>query len=207
MSHGPTKMEKIPLVKERLVNGNLLTIVDQLQSFEFGEHNILIYPDYDSLRELYARHCKQRLENDNEMVMILPHYLTPASIRFALQELEIDTQRYEQDQVLIIMDAVNTMFNPSASEFLSYLKGLESRAQAKKKEGICVIADMGAFYHMKKSNELVEYERSIPSKSSLRSTMLCIYHKQDLERLSHEERDSICKSHYRELVVEGEHTT
>lgn len=189
------------MVKERLVSGNLIAIIEQIHKFEFGEHNILTYPDYDSLRELYARHCKQRLDRNNEIVMLLTHYLTPASIRFALQELEIDVKRHEQEQTLIIADAVSTMFNPSAQDFIGYLKGLEKRLHIKKKEGICIIADMGAFYHMRKISELLEYETSIPSKTDLKSTLLCIYHEHDFERLPKNEQDAICKSHFRELVL------
>ena len=189
------------LVSERLVNGDLLAIVEQLHKFEFGEHNILTYPDYDSLRELYARHSKQRLTLSNEIVILLPHYLTPASIRYALEELEIDVKKHELDQTLIIADAISTIFNPSSTDFLSYLKGLEGRARAKNKAGICVIADMGAFYHLRKINELVEYERSIPTKTDLKSTLLCAYHKRDFERLQKSERESICRSHHRELVI------
>jgi hypothetical protein len=190
------------LVRERLVNGNLTTIVEQLSKFEFGEHNILTYPDYDSLRELYARHCKQRLEKGNEIVVILPHYLTPVSIRLAMQELEIDVNKHEQDQTLVIMDAVSTMFNPSPNDFVEYLQGLEHRARAKNKDGICILADMGAFYHMRKEKEIMQYESSIPQKSSLKSTLLCIYHNHDFERLSKEAREAICKSHLRELSLE-----
>jgi hypothetical protein len=190
------------LVRERLVNGNLLAIIEQLHKFEFGEHNILTYPDYDSLRELYARHCKQRLVASNEIVMLLPHYLTPASIRYALQELEIDVKKYELDQTLIIADAISTIFNPSSADFLDYLRGLENRARVKNKAGICVIADMGAFYHLRKLDELVEYERSIPTKTDLKSTLLCVYHKRDFDRLPEKERETICKSHHRELVLE-----
>ena len=193
------------MVRERLVNGNLIAIVEHLHRFEFGEHNILTYPDYDSLRELYARHCKTRLEGGNEIVILLPHYLTPASIRYALQELEIDVKKHEYEETLLILDAISTMFNNSAADFLGYLSGMEKRAKFKKKDGVCIIADMGAFYHLRKREELVDYERSIPAKSQLKSTLLCIYHRKDFDRLEKQERDAICKSHYRELVLEDDH--
>lgn len=202
MSHDALHQEDLAMVRERLINGNLIAIVDQLQKFEFGEHNILTYHDYDSLRELYARHCKQRLEKDNEIVMLLPHYLTPTSIRFALQELDIDVRRHEDDQTLIIMDAVNAIFNPTAKDFLSYLSGLENRAKTKKKDGICILADMGAFYHMRQASDLIDYETSIPIKTGLKSTLLCLYHQQDFERLAKNEQDVICESHFRELMLQ-----
>jgi DcmR-like sensory protein len=192
------------MVRERLLDGTLLTVVEQLHKFEFGEHNILVYPDHDTLRELYARHCKKRLETDNEVVVLLPHYLTGPSVRYALQEFEIDVKRYEAEQSLLIMDAINTMFNPSTTDFLGYLSGLESRARAKKKNGICVIADMGVFYHMRKIDDLVKYEASIPSKTELKSNLLCVYHKRDFDRLVKEQQEMICKSHYREIQIRPE---
>ena len=192
------------MVKERLIDGTLMTVVEQLHKFEFGEHNILVYPDLDTLRELYARHCKKRLEKDNELVILLPHYVNSPSIRYAVQEVEIDVKRYEADQTLVIMDAINTMFNPSTTDFLAYLRGLEARARAKKKDGICVIVDMGAFYHLGKTDELIKYEASIPSKSELKSNLLCVYHKRDFDRLLGEQQVAICKSHHREIMIQPE---
>lgn len=179
-------------------------IIGQIHKFKFGEHNILTYSNYDTLCDLYAHHCKQRLDKDNEIVMLLLHYLSPNSVRFALQELEVDVNKHEQDQTLIIADAVNAIFNPSAKDFLRYLEGLQRHVNLKEKDGICVIADMGAFYHLRKTAELVEYETSIPSKSELKSSLLCIYHKRDLDRLSPHEQDAICKTHFRELVLTTE---
>lgn len=189
-------------MREKLVEGDVLAIVEQLHQFEFGEHNILVYHDYDTLKDLYSHHCQKRLKEGNEVVVLLPHYETIRSVREALRELEIDTNRYEEDQTLIIMDAINTMFNPTSRDFLDYLKGLENRARVKKKAGICVIADMGSFYHLGKIEELVSYEAAIPPRrKNVKSSLLCIYHSKDFHRLNKENRDTVCASHFRELML------
>ncbi len=190
------------MVKERLINDNVFSIIDQLHKFEFGEHNILVYPDFDALRDLYSHHCKKRLEQDNEIVLLLPHYETVANVRFALKELDINVEHYEKEGLLIIMDAIDAIFNPTTREFIAYLAGLESRARSKGRKGVCVIADMGPFYHMRKIDQLVEYETSIPpTQPNVKSSLLCVYHAKDFDRLDQDKKDSICKSHFREIIV------
>ena len=178
--------------------------MDQLQRFEFGEHNILVYPDYDTLRDLYSQHCKRRLKEDNEIVLLLPHYETISSVRQALQELDIDVRQHEKDQTLIIMDAITTMFNPTAHDFTEYLRGLENRARATGKSGICVIADMGSFYHLGKVDEMINYEAAIPPRrQDIKSTLLCAYHNKDFARLNTEQRNIVCQSHYHEIWLDS----
>lgn len=190
------------MVKERLIRGDVHSVVDELHQFEFGEHNILVYPDYDALRDLYTQHCRKRLIAGNEIVLLLPHYETINSVRDALRELDIDIRQYEEEGALIIMDAMSTLFNPSEHDFIEYLKGLENRARVKGKSGICVIADMGSFYHLGKVNEMIEYEKGIPPRrSNVKSSLLCVYHTKDFDRLSNEQKGTICRSHYREILL------
>lgn len=177
-------------------------IIEQLHRFEFGEHNILVYPDYETLRDLYSQHCRKRLKEDNEIVLLLPHYETINSVREALRELDIDVAKYEQDQSLMIMDAITTIFNPTAGDFRDYLKGLENRAKAIGKSGICVIADMGSFYHLGKLDEMINYEVAIPPRrQEVKSSLHCLYHSKDFDRLSKDQKDLICKCHYREIQL------
>jgi hypothetical protein len=49
------------LVKEKLVNDDVFAILEQLCAVEFGEHNILIYNDLDSFRDVYSQYVKKRL--------------------------------------------------------------------------------------------------------------------------------------------------
>ena len=191
------------MVKERLIHGDVQTIIEQLHKFEFGEHNILVYPDYDTLRDLYSRHCRKRLEGGNEIVLLLPHYETINSVRDTLRELDIDVAKCEKEQVLIIMDALATIFNPTADNFREYLRGLENRARTTGKSGICVIADMGSFYHLGRMDELVNYEIAIPPRrQDVKSSLLCLYHNKDFDRLSKQQRDLVCQCHYREIMVD-----
>jgi hypothetical protein len=190
------------LVKERLIRGDIHAIIGQLHRFEFGEHNILVYPDYETLRDLYSQHCRIRLKEGNEIVLLLPHYETINSVREALRELDIDVAKHEQDNTLVIMDAITTMFNPTTDDFRDYLMGLENRARATGKSGICIIADMGSFYHLGKLDEMISYEVAIPPKrQDVKSSLLCVYHSKDFERLSKEHKELICRCHYREIQL------
>jgi hypothetical protein len=43
--------------------------LQQLAGIDYGEHVILIYPNLDSLREIYSQYCRNALE-DNELVLL-----------------------------------------------------------------------------------------------------------------------------------------
>lgn len=61
---------------------------------DYGEHNIIIYPDNYTLRNIYSGYCKSLFENtnksssnyDEEMVLIIPNYETIQGIKFTLEK-------------------------------------------------------------------------------------------------------------------------
>jgi hypothetical protein len=105
----------------KIEQGHALEILDRFEKqSDFGEHNIMIYPDLYILREIYSRFCKTNLEN-NEAVMILSHYDTREVIRKYLRELQIDLDRYEKkERSLLIIDSAQDYLG-SAKDFLFYL--------------------------------------------------------------------------------------
>jgi hypothetical protein len=62
------------LVKEKLINSDINSILDLLYQTSYGEHNNLVYPDLDTFREIYTHLCKARIEKNNDFVLLLPHY-------------------------------------------------------------------------------------------------------------------------------------
>ena len=89
----------------RLIHENSLGIGEHLSKMTPGEHNMLIYADINSLREIYCSHSRKSLQSRNNAVIILYHYESKDSIRNALKEFDIEVDRYEADRSLIIMDA------------------------------------------------------------------------------------------------------
>ena len=55
-----------------------------------GEHNMIIYADVNSLREIYCSHSRKSLQSRNNAIIILYDYETKGSIRNALKEFDIE---------------------------------------------------------------------------------------------------------------------
>jgi hypothetical protein len=161
-------------MKENLITGSYNDILDHLTHAEYGTHSILVYPNIETLRETYSRYVKIQLEDNNEIVLILPYYETADKVRKTLSEgivniadrngndadavndtknnSIIDVARHEKEGSLIIMDSVKGYFgsgNNSEGEdrLMSFVKQLVKKAERSGKNGVSVIADLGSFYH------------------------------------------------------------
>src|SRR5947208_7068031 len=122
-------------MKENLITtGSNNEILDRLTHAEYGTHSILVYPNIETLRETYSRYAKMQLEDNNEIVLILPYYETADKVRKILSEgvvnniadgddsvvaaavngtknnSIIDVEKYEKEGSLIIMDSVRGYF-------------------------------------------------------------------------------------------------
>jgi hypothetical protein len=95
--------------------------LDALKESQTGAHCLMVYPDTPSLRAIYSRFTKIQLENNNDIVLILPYYETTDAVRLVLsgeksnsgnvnpnlgQFSGIDVEKYEKEGSLIIRDSL-----------------------------------------------------------------------------------------------------
>jgi hypothetical protein len=159
-----------------------------------GTHCLMVYPDLMTLRGIYSHYTKIQLEDNNEIVLILPYYKTTNMVRLALSRGNvysdtrnhpfgysgIDVNKYENEGTLIIMDSLKGYF-PSEEQssfhdnydnlkedldLMSYLRILLKQAERQGKNGVTVLSDLGSFYHYNSygNRRLIEYEGSLPKK-------------------------------------------
>ena len=184
-----------------LIQEDSLQIGKHLSNMQFGDHNLLLYSDINSLRTIYSSHSKQSLHSRNNAVIILYHYEIKASIVHALQELDIAVDCHEADRSLIILDADEIICKLSIDNFLQYLKTLEGLAIKYGRNGIDVIIDMGSFRHLGKEQELLECERKFNTAfKDSKSSTLCCYHDKDIKALAIAE-DEIYQFHLKNYIV------
>jgi hypothetical protein len=159
-----------------------------------GTHCLMVYPDLVTLRGIYSHYTKTQLEENNEIVLILPYYETSDMVRLALSGRNaysdnsnnpfeysgIDVNKCENEGSLIIMDSLEGYFpseeqsdyhdnygNPKGDlDFMSYLEVILKQAERQGKNGVTVLSDLGSFYHYNShgNQKLIEYERSLPKK-------------------------------------------
>ena len=128
----------------------------QLQSSCYNEHNLIIYEDLYSLREIYCRFAKMALEKNNEIMLIVTTYETPRTVRDMLSEYDINVQKHESNGSLVIIDSVQGYQAASFYGLLRLIELLAVRAQKESKSGVFSIADVGlSFYLAEKKSWLI----------------------------------------------------
>ena len=202
--------------KEKLVDGNLSLILQALLcETSYGEHNIVVYPDLDSFREIYTRLTKARIEKFNDLVMLMPHYETIKSVEQSLAELDINVKKLKTEKGSIdIIDSYHAFFDPE-QEFLEVIAAGVDTAMRNGKSGLVVIADMGSFYHRQAIEKMIDHEcrigvAEVASKQKQqqqdhyyhqRFVLFCCYHKKDFEKLTKEQEEGLCRNHHKNLSV------
>ena len=187
--------------KEKLVDGNLESILRLLCGTRYGEHNVVIYPNLGTFREIYTHLTKARIQNNNDRVLLLPHYETSKSVEQALMELDIKAKEQIENGSLEIVDSQHAFFDPAQS-FIGVVNASATDAVKSGKSGAIIIADMGSFFHRQQIPEAISHEcRLAPQSENSRFTIFCCYHSRDFQKLTKEQEAKMCENHYRNLVV------
>lgn len=188
------------MYKYNEMTGTTSDIIKGINKIEHGEHVVIIYPNLYALREIDSHYCNIALKN-NELVLILTYYQTAECIRLTLKELDIDVEKYEKENdLIIIQDSIET-HSGYTEDFLSLLKTLDKQQEKRGKKGLSVIADMGVFFHFQYNKDvLIDIELSLP-KFDMNGKRICIYRAGDFERFEQYEKDNLIKSHHRRIKV------
>ena len=191
------------------INGNSNEVLKQLRQAEYGAHYIIVYHDMMTLRQIYAGYIRTQLEDNNELVLILPYYETTETVRSILSENHnsnggsvFDVSKYEKEGSLMIIDSAEAYFT-SDTDFMSFIEKLTKQAQISGKNGISVIADLASFSYFNRIDKLIKYEMSLPTKydDNMKLKGFCFYHQEDFDRrLSEEEKQKLLEHHDKALI-------
>ena len=197
---------------ENPISGNSNDVLKQLRQAEFGAHYIVVYPDMMTLRQIYSRYIKAQIEDDNEIVLMLPYYETTEMVRSILSgennknsngDNIIDVRKYEKEGSLIIIDSVKAYFG-SDTDLMSFVEELAKEAQSSGKSGVSVIADLASFYYYNQVDKLIDYELSLPTKydDQMKLKGFCLYHQEDFDkRLSKEQKQKLLEHHSKNIML------
>ena len=194
-----------------LISGNSNDVLKQLRQAEFGAHYIIVYYDMMTLRQIYSGYIKAQLEDNNEIVLILPYYETTEVVRRILSGENnngiggsiIDVRKHEKEGSLMIIDSVKAYFG-SETDLMSFIGKLSRQAQNSGKSGVSVIADLAPFYFDNGIDKLVDYEMSLPTKydDQMKLKGFCFYHQEDFDkRLSKDQKQKLLEHHGKHLIV------
>ena len=171
--------------------------VEWLSHAKHGEHSMLVYSSLDEFRGIYSRYCKSALEENNELVLLIPHYETITSVRETLKK-EIDVARSEVSGALTIVDTENAYQKSNdVYNILLIINLLTKRAETSQKNGLSMIADAGAFFLHQNLEELVKHELSVPPELGVKCKAFCCYHEKDFGNLSEQQKEALLDHHKR----------
>jgi hypothetical protein len=192
-------------VKQQGLDAREFSIEMDIGSAEYGDHNMLAYPDLHTFRRIYGQFTKAQLD-DNGVVLLIPYYETTDSVRDILSQLGIDVRKCEQNRSLVIVDSVKAYFH-SDIDIKSLVKMMAEDAKRTGKKGVSIIDDMGSFFLYEKQNQMIEYETELQldekknNASSDKIIEICAYHKDNLDTLKKKEQQELFEHHHTSLVV------
>jgi hypothetical protein len=181
-------------------------ISDRLLHVPQGHHYLILYPNIETMRKVYASYVKKQLEEQPDSVIIfLSYYDTTDNVRNVLNSKGLPIKEHEKNGTMIILDILKVVHNPffqvpDIEKLRELAKNIEKQLGNKT---IFIIADMSVFRHVKKVYELLEYEKTLHKDLKVdRWKELCLYHKRDFETMfTKEESDKLLEYHKDKVIL------
>jgi hypothetical protein len=85
-------------------------ISDQLLHVPTGHHYLMLYPNIDTMRKVYASYVKRQLEEQpDSVIQFLPYYDTTENVRSILSSKCIHVKEREKEGSMIILDIMKVI--------------------------------------------------------------------------------------------------
>ena len=180
-------------INSRNGSSSISSIIEDIRRSDFQEHNILIYPDLPSFRQIYSECTKQALDN-NEIVFLATTYDSFDRIEDALRSKQISVENEKKNGNLIIVDAFRA-YQIDMNGAMNFAKDLVMRATQDGKKGVFNLSDMGSFFLSERIDRLIEYEQNLPKKMDFKFKGICSYHRDNFGMLTEEQQRALLLGH------------
>jgi MEDS: MEthanogen/methylotroph, DcmR Sensory domain len=175
------------------------SLIEKIRQSKFHDHDIMIYPDLPTFRQVYSQATKEALER-NEIVFLATTYDSFQKVIDSLTQVGVSVNKEAKDGNLIISDAVKA-YQIDVFGAFKFAQSLVMRAAKDGKAGVFNISDLGSFFVADRIPTLLGYERSIPKKMDLEFKGICAYHEGDFANLSKEQQELILSTHNRIMAA------
>lgn len=179
-------------------------LVLRLLKFPVDYHYLILYPNVETMRKLYAEYIVSLIGENNVAILFLPYYDTTNKVRQELTTKGLDVRKYEQTNSLILLDFTKVLDNPYLGIPTAFgLKEFINKTQAyHKNKKLVVIADMSLYNHIKNINDLLNFE-SLPHEAygDQNWKQLCLYHKLDFDLMFTDEQKQKILDYHKDKVI------
>jgi hypothetical protein len=196
---------------------------------EDGENTILVYPDMQTFRQIYAKYVKDHLvsarnqeaeeENNNNnnnssrdnneqsksrIILIAPFYETVDSVKHQLSAFGVENvQGLIDSGSLVIADSFHSFF-PDSNGMKKLIDSLSERARKEGRPGVTAIVDVGFFFLFggdSKAANLISYEASLAPKTQDGNVKgIGCYHWGNYETLTERDKELITQGQKKKLL-------
>ena len=180
-------------------------ISDRLLHVPPGHHYLILYPNIETMRNLYSGYVKKQLEEQpDSVVLFLSYYDTTDNVRSVLSSKDVLVKELEKNGTLIILDIMKVLQYPYFE--VPDIEKLRELARKTEKQfgdkSIFIIADMSVFNHTKKASEILEYEKTLHKDLKVeRWKELCLYNKRDFEIMFTKDESNTLMEYHKDKVI------
>ena len=175
------------------------SLIEKIRQSKFHDHDIMIYPDLPTFRQVYSQATKEALER-NEIVFLATTYDSFQKVIDSLTQVGVSVNKEAKDGNLIILDAIKA-YQIDVFGAFKFAQSLVMRAAKDGKARVFNISDLGSFFVADRIPTLLGYERSIPKRMDFEFKAICAYHEGDFANLSKEQQDIIRSAHNRIMAA------
>jgi MEDS: MEthanogen/methylotroph, DcmR Sensory domain len=170
---------------------------------EPGSHNLLIYDDLRTFREIYSEYSKALLP-ENEIIVIGTQYDVVENVKNTLLRVGVDdVERHLNQGTLFIVDAQKGYQVAGSRGMWRLAMSLLSRVKKEGRQGVSWFGDPGSFFSFEKIEELMQYELWNPQKyEQMMMKSICSYHLKDFEKLTEAQKQTLLDHHFKSILVE-----
>ena len=170
---------------------------------EPGSHNLLIYDDLRTFREIYSEYSKALLP-ENEIIVIGTQYDVVENVKNTLIRVGVDdVERHLNQGTLFIVDAQEGYQVAGSRGMWRLAMSLLSRVKKEGRQGVSWFGDPGSFFSFEKIEELMQYELWNPQKyEHMMMKSICSYHSKDFEKLTEAQKQTLLDHHFKSILVE-----
>ena len=158
------------------------------------------------MRRVYSSYVKGQIESQPEsIIVLLPYYDTTDKAREILESKNIKVRELEKQGSLVIIDIMKVIRSlsfdvPDIERLRALILKLVDQYPDKT---IFVIADMSAFHHLKKSKDLLEYEKSLHKDIKVEKWKeLCLYNERDFSLMFTEKEAKKLLEYHEDKIIQ-----